>query len=94
MILSILAVMSGFERNLIRQRQMEGIAIAKVQGKFKGRAVNTKETKEKFLKKDRNQNILKYLEKKYRYSEISKKFGCSYSTINKVKNINNEFNNK
>ncbi len=49
------------------------------------------EPKEKFLKKDRNQKILKYLEKGYSYNEISKIVGCSYSTINKVKTIQKEF---
>ncbi len=34
---SFLAMMSEFERDIIRERQAEGIAIAKEKGKFKGR---------------------------------------------------------
>lgn len=37
LILSIMGAFSEFERNIIRERQMEGIAIAKKKGHFKGR---------------------------------------------------------
>ena len=40
--------------------------------------------------KPRNQKILSYLEKGYIYAEISKIIGSSFSTINKVKRINQE----
>ena len=90
MIISILSTMAKFERNMILQRQREGIEIAKKKGLYRGRKVGTKETKEIFLMKDRNQKILQYLEKGYRYSEISKIMGCSYSTINKVKRIHDQ----
>lgn len=91
MIISILSVMAKFERNMILQRQKEGILIAKAKGLYRGRKVGTSEAREKFIKKDRNKKILQYLEKGYRYSEISKIIGCSYSTINKVKSLNQEF---
>ena len=90
MIISILSTMAKFERNMILQRQREGIEIAKQKGLYRGRKVGTKETRAKFIKKDRNQKILQYLDKNYRYSEISKIVGCSYSTINKVKTIHQE----
>lgn len=91
MIISILSIMAKFERNMILERQREGIEIAKSKGLYRGRKVGTSEAREKFIMKDRNQKILQYLEKKYRYSEISKIIGCSYSTINKVKTIHKEF---
>lgn len=90
MIISILSVMAKFERNMILQRQKEGIMIAKAKGLYRGRKIGTRETREKFIKKDRNQKILQYLNKNYRYNEISRIIGCSYSTINKVKSIHNE----
>ncbi len=37
---SFLAMMSEFERDIIRERQAEGIAIAKEKGRFKGRNYN------------------------------------------------------
>ena len=91
MIISILSTMAKFERNMILQRQKEGIKIAKAKGLYRGRKVGTEETKEKFLQKTSNQKILTYLSKGYKYDEISKIIGCSYSTINKVKNAHTEF---
>lgn len=85
MIISILSIMAKFERKMILQRQKEGIKIAKEKGLYRGRKVGTEETKEKFIKKASSQKILQYLNKGYKYSEISKIVGCSYSTINKVK---------
>ncbi|HAQ17779.1 MAG TPA: transposase [Prolixibacteraceae bacterium] len=90
MIISILSIMASFERNMILDRQKEGIALAKIKGKYRGRKIGTQETKMNFIQKPRNQKILNYLEKEYPYSEISKIIGCSFSTINKVKNIKNE----
>ena len=93
MIISILSIMAKFERNMILQRQKEGIAIAKTKGLYRGRKIGTQETKEKFIKKERNQKIIQYLEKGYKYNEISKIIGCSFSTINKVKKVVKEINN-
>ena len=90
MIISILSVMAKFERNMILQRQKEGIIIAKAKGLYRGRKIGTRETREKFIKKERNQKILQYLNKGYRYAEISKILGCSYSTINKTRTIQKE----
>lgn len=90
MIISILSIMANFERNMILQRQKEGIFIAKQKGLYRGRKVGTQETKLNFIQKSRNQKILSYLEKDYPYSEISKIIGCSFSTINKVKTIKTE----
>ena len=92
MIISILSTMAKFERNMILQRQREGIRLAKEKGVYRGRKIGTKETKEKFIKKDRNKKILQYLDKGYKFHEISKIVGCSYSTINKAKKINHELN--
>ncbi len=91
MIISILSTMAKFERNMILQRQKEGIKIAKAKGLYRGRKVGTQETKEKFLQKTSNQKILTYLSKGYKYSEISSIIGCSYSTINKVSRLHSEF---
>ena len=91
MIISILSIMASFERKMILTRQQEGIFLAKMKGKYRGRKVGTQETKKNFINKPRNQKILSYLEKDYPYCEISKIIGCSFSTINKVKTIRHEF---
>ena len=38
LMLTIMGAVAGFERSLIRERQREGIALARVAGKYKGRA--------------------------------------------------------
>ncbi len=91
MIISILSIMASFERKTILERQKEGIILAKQRGAYSGRQIGTQESKEKFSQKPRNQKILSYLEKRYPYSEICKIVGCSFSTINKVKNINIDY---
>ena len=91
MIISILSIMASFERKTILDRQKEGIILAKQRGAYSGRRIGTLESKEKFIEKPRNQKILSYLEKRYPYSEICKIVGCSFSTINKVKNINIDY---
>ena len=78
MIISILSIMANFERNMILQRQKEGIEIAKTKGLYRGRKVGTQETKMDFIQKPRNQKILSYLEKEYPYSEICKIVSCSF----------------
>lgn len=92
MIISTLSIMANFERNIILDRQKEGIALAKIKGKYRGRKIGTQETKINFIQKPRNQKILSYLEKEYPYSETCKIVNYSFSTINKVKTINHEFN--
>jgi len=92
MIISILSTMAKFERNMILQRQKEGIKIAKAKGLYRGRKVGTKETLDKFLDKQSSQKILHYLSKGYKYHEICKIVGCSFSTINKVKNLDKQIN--
>lgn len=37
LLLNVMGAFAEFERNLIKERQMEGIAIAKAKGKYKGR---------------------------------------------------------
>jgi DNA invertase Pin-like site-specific DNA recombinase len=90
MIISILSIMASYEKSQIRQRQLEGVALAKQRGVYRGRKINTKESKDKFISKPRNQKILNYLNKGYKFSEISEIVKCSYSTIHKVKKVNAE----
>jgi DNA invertase Pin-like site-specific DNA recombinase len=78
MIISILSLMANFERQMILQRQREGNEIAIKKGLYRGRKVGTQENEDRFMEKARNQKILSYLNKRYRYSEISKIVGCSF----------------
>jgi DNA invertase Pin-like site-specific DNA recombinase len=85
LMMSILSTMSSFERNLIRDRQMEGIRIRKEKNLYSGRRLGTVDTPERLLQKERSQKILQYLAKDYPYHEIAKLIPCSRTTIVKVK---------
>ena len=86
LMLSILSTMSQFEKSLIRERQLEGIKIRKEKGLYGGRRIGTVDTKERFLSKPKNKQLMDYLKRgTYTYEEIGKIIGCSTTTITKVK---------
>lgn len=70
---TISAAFAEFERAIIRERQAEGIAIAKAQGRMGGRP---RVPKEKL-----DVACALYQEGSYKMSEIEKIAGCSYGTI-------------
>ncbi len=90
LLLGILSSLASYERNLIRERQAEGIAVRKMKGLYTGRRVNTQESPEKFLNKKKSKQILEYLALGYSQYEIKQILGCSYSTISKVKRLSQE----
>lgn len=93
LLLSILGSMYSFERSMILQRQKEGIAIARIKNPqaYCGRRINTQDTPERHLKKDKSKKILDYLSKgTHSYSEIAKILSCSPVTITKTKKIAKE----
>ena len=88
LMMSILSTMSSFEKSLIRERQMEGIRIRKEKGLYSGRRIGTVDTKERFLSKPKNKQIIDYLKRdSYSYHEIGKILSCSTTTITKVKKL-------
>jgi DNA invertase Pin-like site-specific DNA recombinase len=90
LMMGILSTMSSFEKSLIRERQMEGIKIRKEKGLYSGRRIGTTDTKERFLSKPKNKQIIDYLKKgTYSYEEIGKIVGCSTTTITKVNKMLN-----
>jgi DNA invertase Pin-like site-specific DNA recombinase len=87
LLLGILSSLASYERNLIRERQREGIQVRKAKGLYSGRRINTQESRETFLNKKKSKQILEYLTLGYSHYEIRKIIGCSYSTIQKVKRL-------
>lgn len=87
MIISILGVVGEMERKQIRERQMEGIRIAKMKGKFLGRKKGTKEDVLKFLSKDKNKKALDLLKKGYKIVEVAKITELHYNTVSKIKKV-------
>jgi DNA invertase Pin-like site-specific DNA recombinase len=87
MVISILGIVSEMERNQIKERQLEGIKIAKLKGVYLGRKPGSIENNFSFLKKEKNQKALSYLEKGYKAVEVSKIVGLHPNTITKIKKI-------
>jgi len=85
LIINILGVISEMERNQIRERQLERIAIAKAKGVYQGRKRNTKEDTLKFLSKPKNKKASELLKKGYKSVEVAKIVGLHPNTISKIK---------
>ena len=87
MVISILGVISEMERSQIRDRQLEGIALAKARGAYIGRRPGSVEGRAKFLGKARIRQIADYLQRGLKGVEIQKIMGCSPNTISKVRRL-------
>lgn len=87
MMISILGVVGEMERNQIRERQLEGIKIAKMKGVYKGRAEGSREDVLKFLSKKKNQQALKFLKAGEKAVNISEWTGLHINTITKIKKL-------
>lgn len=89
LIISILGSVAEMERNQIRERQLEGIALAKARKVYKGRANGTKEDVLTFLSKPKNKKALDLLKKGYKNIEVSRIVGVHTNTITKIKKVLN-----
>lgn len=87
MMISILGVVGEMERTQIKERQLDGIKIAKAKGVYKGRAEGSKEGNIKFFSKEKNKKALDFLKKGYKAVEISKIPGLHINTITKIKRL-------
>jgi DNA invertase Pin-like site-specific DNA recombinase len=85
MMISILGVVSEMERSQIKERQFEGIRIAKMKGIYKGRKTGSKEDVISFLNKEKNKKAVEYMKKNYKNTEISKITGLHINTLTKIK---------
>jgi DNA invertase Pin-like site-specific DNA recombinase len=85
LIINILGVISEMERNQIKERQYQGIQIAKARGVYKGRLEGTKEDVLTFLSKTKNKKAVDLLKKGYKGTEVSKIVGIHLNTISKIR---------
>ena len=90
LIISILGSVAEMERNQIRERQLEGIALAKARNVYKGRANGTKEDVLTFLSKPKNRKAVELLKKGYKNIEVSRIVGVHTNTITKIKKVLNK----
>jgi len=77
---NILASFAQFERDMIKERQAEGIAKAKAAGKYKGKS-----------REVTNQQILDKLAEGFSIRKTAEILGCGVSTVQRVKIIMNEY---
>jgi DNA invertase Pin-like site-specific DNA recombinase len=83
LLLSIMGAFAEFERSLIKERQKEGIEIAKKEGKYKGRS--------KALSNDQINEMLKMVTDRYKKTDVAKKYGISRDTLYRyIKNQSNK----
>ncbi|HTE25412.1 recombinase family protein [Flavitalea sp.] len=87
MMISILGVVGEMERSQIKERQLEGIKIAKLKGSYKGRVSGSTEDALVFLSKKRNKEALAYLKKGYKAVEVAKLTDLHLNTITKIKKL-------
>ena len=87
MMISILGIVGEMEKVQIKERQFEGIKIAKLKGTYKGRVIGSKEDTLQFLGKDKNQKALQYLKQGFKGIEVAKLTGVHINTITKIKKL-------
>jgi DNA invertase Pin-like site-specific DNA recombinase len=73
LMLTMLAAFGAFERELIRERQREGIAIAKAKGVYKGR--------KKALAKEQLQELVELARSGMPKAELARSYGISRETV-------------
>lgn len=84
-ITSVMATIAEMEREQIKERQKEGIAIAKAKGIYTGRKVGSVESIDEVLHK--HKDVVKYLNQKMSVRDINKLTSKSTATIQKVKKL-------
>ena len=86
MICDLLANVSQIERESIKERIAEGIAIAKLQGKYKGRIKGITESNDDFLSKYKAE--IKFIKNEsFSLSQLRKMTDLSINTIRKIKTL-------
>jgi DNA invertase Pin-like site-specific DNA recombinase len=86
MICDLLANVSQIERESIKERIAEGIAIAKTKGKYKGRVKGVIETNDDFLFKYKSE--IKLIKNDlFSLSQLNKMTNLSINTIRKIKTM-------
>ncbi len=87
LIISILATISEMERSQIRERQLDGVKLAKARGVYTGRKQGTKEDILKFLSKPQNKKAIEYLKRGMSNTEAAKLAGVHINTMTKIKKL-------
>lgn len=81
-IVSVMSSLAEMERTQLKERQSEGIAIAKAKGKYVGRSIGSTDSESKTLEK--HQDIVKCYETKMSIRDIAKICKKSTATVQKI----------
>ena len=79
LMLTMIGAIATFERELMLERQAEGIALAKLKGKYKGR---------KATARSKTQEVIELLEKGLSKPEISRQLGIGITSIYRIVRLN------
>jgi len=80
-------VVGEMEREQLRERQREGIQIAKIKGVYKGRVAGSTEDVLDFLSKEKNKKAIDLLKLGYKLTDISELTGLHINTVSKIKRV-------
>ncbi|HHQ6628366.1 TPA: recombinase family protein [Serratia fonticola] len=75
LMLTMIGAIATFERELMLERQAEGIALAKLKGKYKGR---------KAIAQEKSQEVIELLEKGLSKPQISRQLGIGITSIYRI----------
>lgn len=75
LMLTMIGAIATFEREMMLERQAEGIALAKLKGKYKGR---------KATARNQSQEVIELLEKGLTKPEISRQLGIGITSIYRI----------
>ena len=88
LMISVLGTVGEMERSQIKERQMEGIKLAKLKGNvYTGRKQGTFEDVHAFLDKPKNKKALDYIKKGYKLNEAAKLADVHINTMTKIKKL-------
>ena len=75
-VITVIAAIAEFERDMILERQREGIALAKERGAYKGRA--------KIKIDDFGKYYEKYMRREYTKTSLAEELGVTRATLNRI----------
>lgn len=87
LMISILGTVGEMERSQIKERQIEGIRIAKLKGVYMGRKEGSREDVHAFLDKPKNRKALEYIKKGYKLKEAATLAGVHINTMTKIRKL-------
>jgi len=87
LLVNVLSSLSEFFYHQNREKILNGIELAKKQGKYKGRATNSREDIDKYMNKPRTKKMLEMLKQGNSVRSIVRILECSPNSIYKLKKL-------